>query len=105
MATKHGDLNIADMWEALSDIFAGDPALMHRAVDGSGVDWTWADFERDASRLAGHLVSSGLGPDSKVAFYLHTGPAYLVDDVVDIHGDHFDAQGDRRTPVKVEGAA
>ena len=78
MATKPGDLNIADMWEALSDIFAADPALMHRAIDGSGIDWTWADFERDASRLAGHLVSSGLGPDSKVAFYLHNGPEYLI---------------------------
>ena len=78
MTIKPGDLNIADMWEALSDIFAADPALMHRAIDGSGIDWTWADFERDASRLAGHLVSSGLGPDSKVAFYLHNGPEYLI---------------------------
>jgi fatty-acyl-CoA synthase len=38
---------------------------------------SWREFDERSNRLARRLLDAGLGPGSKVAFYLRNGPAYL----------------------------
>ena len=66
------EIDIATAWEAIADEIPDADALIHGDVVRS-----WADFESRAARVAGHLVAAGLGPDDKVAFYLHNGTEYL----------------------------
>ena len=65
-------MNIATAWEAIADAIPEADALIHGDVVRS-----WADFDALASRVAGHLTGAGLGPDSKVAFYLYNCTEYL----------------------------
>ena len=65
-------LNLATCWEAVADTVPDATALVH-----GDLRRTWAEFDARASALAGHLTAAGLGPDSKVAFYLFNGPEYL----------------------------
>lgn len=73
-AADAGDpgLNIATAWEAIADELGDADALIHGDVVRS-----WSDFERIGSLVAGHLTAAGLGPDSKVALYLHNCTEYL----------------------------
>jgi fatty-acyl-CoA synthase len=64
--------NYADVWEAVAERFPDEPAQI--CDDRS---FTWSELERRADALARHLVAAGLGPQAKVAQYLHNGPAYL----------------------------
>lgn len=77
-ARERGDLNLADVWEALAATLGDQAALLHRRIDGSADDRTWRQFEADASGIAGFFADNGLGPDSKVALYLYNGPEYLI---------------------------
>jgi len=65
-------LNLATCWEAVADTVPDSIALIHGELRR-----TWDEFERRSARLAGHLSAAGLGPDSKVAFYLFNGPEYV----------------------------
>ena len=65
-------MNIATAWEAIADEIPDADALIH-----GGTVRSWSDFERLASLVAGHLTAAGLGPDSKVAFYLYNCTEYL----------------------------
>lgn len=47
------------------------------AVSEPSRDYTYAEFEDRAARLASALVGAGLGPGDKVACYLYNGAAYL----------------------------
>ena len=64
--------SLATAWEAVADELGDEPALIH-----GDVVRTWAEFDAVAARVAGHLTAAGLGPDSKVAFYLYNGNEYL----------------------------
>jgi 3-oxocholest-4-en-26-oate---CoA ligase len=65
-------VSLATAWEAVADEVPDAEALVH-----GDVVRTWADFDRLAALVAGHLDASGLRPGSKVALYLHNGNEYL----------------------------
>jgi 3-oxocholest-4-en-26-oate---CoA ligase len=65
-------MNLASAWEAVADELGDEPALVH-----GDVVRTWREFDEVAARVAGHLTAAGLGPDSKVAFYLYNSNEYL----------------------------
>ena len=65
-------LNLATAWEAIADALAAAEAVNH-----GDVVRTWADFERVASLVAGHLDDAGLRPGAKVALYLYNTNEYL----------------------------
>ncbi len=65
-------LNFADLWENIADAVPDEPATVHGSRRR-----TWREFDDRSSRLAEVLRSSGLGPGSKVACYLHNSDAYL----------------------------
>ena len=65
-------MNLATVWEAVADAIPAEQALVHGEVVR-----TWAEFDERAARVAGHLTGAGLGPDSKVAFYLYNANQYL----------------------------
>src|SRR5262245_28923951 len=64
--------NFADGYEAIAARIPDRPCLVHgeRVV-------TWSAFDRRSTALAADLVAAGLGPQSKVACYLHNGPEYM----------------------------
>ena len=47
------------------------------AISEPGRDYTFAEFEDRAARLAAALSAAGVGPGDKVACYLYNGAAYL----------------------------
>ena len=47
------------------------------AISEPGRDYTYAEFEDRAARLAAALAAAGVGPGDKVACYLYNGAAYL----------------------------
>ena len=59
------DGNLADIWEAVADVVPDRTALVQ-----GGRRTSWRDFDDRAARLAAALGALGIGPDSKVAFYL-----------------------------------
>ena len=65
-------MNLATVWETVADTVPDADADVH-----GDVVRTWRDFDVRAARVAGHLTAAGLGPDAKVAFYLHNGNEYL----------------------------
>jgi len=62
----------ATLWEAIADAIPDRPVLV-----GAGRRVSWREFDDRSARLAGALASRGIGPDAKVAAYLHNGPAYM----------------------------
>ncbi|HEY6319466.1 MAG TPA: acyl-CoA synthetase [Acidimicrobiia bacterium] len=66
------DWNLATVFESVSDTLPEKTAL----VQGS-TRRTWHDFDDRAARFASALGALGLGPDSKVALYLHNGNEFL----------------------------
>jgi acyl-CoA synthetase (AMP-forming)/AMP-acid ligase II len=64
--------NIAEVYEAISAAVPDRPCQ----IQGDRVI-TWGQFDRRAHALAADLVAAGLGPQSKVACYLHNGVEYL----------------------------
>jgi 3-oxocholest-4-en-26-oate---CoA ligase len=65
-------MNLATAWEAVADAVGDREALVH-----GDVVRTWAEFDRRAALVAGHLTAAGLGPDAKVACYLYNSNEYL----------------------------
>jgi len=66
------DWNFATVLESVADAIGEHPAL----VQGDRRR-TWAELDDRAARLAGALEHAGLGPDSKVAFYLYNSNEYV----------------------------
>jgi len=66
------DVSFGTIWEAIA---AGLPDAV--AVSEPGRDYTFAEFDDRAARLAAALESAGVGPGDKVACYLYNGAAYL----------------------------
>ena len=66
------DGNLADIWEAVADVVPDRTALVQ-----GGRRTSWRDFDDRAARLAAALAALGIGPDSKVAFYLFNSSEYL----------------------------
>jgi len=66
------DASFGTIWEAV----AGElPDAV--AISEPGRDYTYAEFEDRAARLAAALADAGVGPGDKVACYLYNGAAYL----------------------------
>lgn len=65
--------NVADMMEAIADAHPDREALI---VDG-GPRLTWSELDVRASRLANHLIDSGIESGSHVACYCVNGNEYL----------------------------
>ena len=66
------DVSFGTIWEAVAREL---PDAV--AISEPGRDYTYAEFDERAARLAGAFVAAGLGPGDKVACYLHNGAAYL----------------------------
>jgi 3-oxocholest-4-en-26-oate---CoA ligase len=66
------DVSFGTIWEAIA---AGLPDSV--AISEPGRDYTFAEFDDRAARLAAALESAGVGPGDKVACYLYNGAAYL----------------------------
>ena len=66
------DLNFGDLLEAAASVAPEHPAV----IQGDRV-LSWRDLDQRANRLARRLMSAGLGPDSKIAFYLRNSAAYI----------------------------
>lgn len=66
------DLHFGDIFDELAPLIPERLAIIHgdRTI-------TWREFDARSNRLARHLVSLGLRPNSKVAFYLRNTPAYI----------------------------
>lgn len=64
--------HFADLWEAISDRFPSDIAIVHGDVRRS-----WAEYEDRSARLAAALADAGLKPDAKVAIYAYNSNEYL----------------------------
>jgi fatty-acyl-CoA synthase len=64
--------NLADVWEAVADVAPDRTALVQgeRRV-------TWGEFDERAARLATAFAELGVGPDSKIGFYLYNSNEYL----------------------------
>jgi len=66
------DVSFGTVWEA----FARElPDVI--AISEPGRDYSYAEFEDRAARLAAALADAGVGPGDKVACYLYNGAAYL----------------------------
>ena len=61
------------------------PALQRhrtrRALVAGGRVWTYADLERSARAVAGHLADLGIGPGDPVALILRNGAEYVIADL------------------------
>ena len=66
------DLNFGDLLEAAADVMSDAPAV----VQGDRL-LSWRDLDTRANRLTRALISAGLEPGSKVAFYLRNSAAYV----------------------------
>jgi acyl-CoA synthetase (AMP-forming)/AMP-acid ligase II len=64
--------NYADVWEAVADRFADEPALVHgdRVV-------SWRAFDDRADGVAAALLGAGLSQQDKVAQYMRNRPEYM----------------------------
>ena len=59
-------------YELIADTVGDQPALIC-----DGVTRTWAEYDDRSAKLAGFLVSQGLGTESKVGLYLHNSNEYM----------------------------
>jgi len=66
------DVSFGTIWEAIA---IGLPDMV--AISEPGRDYTFAEFDDRAARLAAALESAGVGPGDKVACYLYNSAAYL----------------------------
>ena len=66
------DASFGTIWEGVA---ARLPNAV--AVSESGRDYTYAEFDDRASRLAAALEAAGVGPGNTVACYLYNGAPYL----------------------------
>jgi len=66
------DVSFGTIWEAIA---RGLPDSV--AISEPDRDYTFAEFDDRAARLAGALQGAGLGPGDKVACYLYNGAPYL----------------------------
>ncbi len=66
------DASFGTVWEAVAGTL---PDAV--AISEPGRDYTYAEFEERAARLASALENAGVGPGDKVACYLYNGAAYL----------------------------
>ncbi len=66
------DVSFGTMWEAIARDL---PDAV--AISEPGRDYTFAEFDDRAARLAAALAAAGVGPGDKVACYLYNGAPYL----------------------------
>src|SRR5258708_8653953 len=66
------DVSFGTIWEAIARDLPDAVAISEPAGD-----YTFAEFDDRAARLAAALESAGVGPGDKVACYLYNGAAYL----------------------------
>jgi acyl-CoA synthetase (AMP-forming)/AMP-acid ligase II len=64
--------NFGTVFESVADAIPDSPALVQEERRS-----TWGEFDERAARLAAAFRALGLGPDSKVAFYLYNCNEYL----------------------------
>ena len=66
------DVSFGTIWEAIARDL---PDAV--AISEPGRDYTFAEFDDRAARLAAALAAAGVGPGDKVACYLYNGAPYL----------------------------
>ena len=71
------ELHFATLFEAISDAFGDDSAVVHGS--GPGAErCSWSDYDQVASSFAGFLAHRRVGVQARVALYLFNGPEYLI---------------------------
>jgi 3-oxocholest-4-en-26-oate---CoA ligase len=66
------DVSFGTIWEAIA---RDQPDSV--AISEPDRDYTFAEFDDRAARLAAALAAAGVGPGDKVGCYLYNGAAYL----------------------------
>jgi 3-oxocholest-4-en-26-oate---CoA ligase len=66
------ELNLASLWEGLSDAMGSSPAIVQGTVSR-----TWAQFDDRAARLAAALQARGVGVGDKIAVDMYNSPEFL----------------------------
>jgi acyl-CoA synthetase (AMP-forming)/AMP-acid ligase II len=66
------DVSLGTIWEAVASALPDSVAISE-----PDRDYTYAEFEDRAARLAAALAAAGVGPGDKVACYLYNGAPYL----------------------------
>ena len=66
------DVSFGTIWEAVASALPDSVAISE-----PDRDYTYAEFEDRAARLAAALAAAGVGPGDKVACYLYNGAPYL----------------------------
>src|SRR6202035_3738760 len=66
------DVSFGTIWEAIARDLPDAVAISEPTRD-----YTFAEFDDRAARLAAALAAAGVGPGDKVACYLYNGAAYL----------------------------
>src|SRR5487761_1019326 len=66
------DVSFGTIWEAIASDLPDAVAISEPARD-----YTFAEFDDRAARLAAVLAAAGVGPGDKVACYLYNGAPYL----------------------------
>ncbi|MGY1838762.1 MULTISPECIES: AMP-binding protein [unclassified Modestobacter] len=75
--TSPGRDDVASRLEAVADAISSlDPGRAALVAGGRAV--TWAEFDEQAARLAGHLAAAGVGVGARVGIGLHNSPEYLI---------------------------
>ncbi len=82
------DFHFANAWELIADAVPDHTALICGDVRRS-----WREYEDRAARIAAVLDAHGLGPDAKVALYMHNSNEYAE--------SHFAAFKIRGVPINV----
>jgi len=66
------EMHYATVWESLADTIPDLPAISH-----GDVTRTWAEYDTRAARMAQAFTEAGLGPDSKIGFYMYNCDQYM----------------------------
>ncbi len=66
------EMHYATVWESIADTIPDKPALSH-----GDTTRTWAEYDQRASRIAAAFTTAGLGPDSKIGFYMYNCNEYM----------------------------
>jgi acyl-CoA synthetase (AMP-forming)/AMP-acid ligase II len=72
MEARPVDVSFGTIWEAIA---RDQPDTV--AISEPDRDYTFAEFDDRAARLAAALAAAGVGPGDKVGCYLYNGAAYL----------------------------
>ena len=73
-----GTVTFSELWARTVDAHGTRPFLTFEGPDRTASDWTYAEFDELASRVAATFSDAGVGPDAPVHLVLTNSPAFVV---------------------------